>query len=102
MLTLFLSAVMCMGLLSMFRSDSQVLDENIAVIQEQIAECEREYRDLEREAAAMMSPGAVHAYAAKQLGMSQVHLAGAIHIGIVRPDGTATAQLVRSSAPVSN
>ncbi len=102
-LGLFICAIMCMGILSMFRSDSRTLDENIAVIQEQITACEKEYRQLEREAAGMMSPGTVHAYAMTQLGMTQVHLAGAIRVdGIGRSSSTATAQLIRNGAQASN
>ncbi len=102
-LGLFIGAIMCMAMLSMFRSDSRTLDGDIAAIQEQIAACEKEYRQLEREAAGMMSPGAVHAYAMTQLGMTQVHLAGAIRVdGIGRSSSTATAQLIRSVAQSSN
>ena len=93
---LFITSIVCMGLLSMLRSDTHALDEQLGVLQSQLVACEKECRDLEREAAAMMSPRAVYNYAVKQ-GMTQAHLAGAVRIdGIGRPGGTATASLITS------
>lgn len=88
-------SIMGMGVLSMLRSDSQVLDQRISAIQQQIVACEKERSILEREVVEMMSPAAVHAYAMRQLGMTQVHLVGTIRLdGAGRTDGVATAQLV--------
>ena len=90
---LFICFIMFMGLLSMMRSDSQTLDGEIAKIQAQIDALDKESRELERACASMMSPKAVHAYAARELGMTQVHLAGTLHLnGSARSD-TATASL---------
>ena len=90
----FIVAIMSLGLLSMLRSDSAALDERISALQERLTACEKECRDLEREVAAMMSPKAVHAYAQSQLGMTQVHLAGAKRVDVsVLPDGVMTAAL---------
>ena len=90
-----ITSIMLLELLSTFRNDTQVLDSEIAAIQRQLAEAQKELRDLEQEATAMMSPSAVHVYAMRELGMAQVHLAGAVHLGVGRSDGTATASLVR-------
>ena len=49
----FIAAIMSLSLLSMLRSDSQALDGQIAALQSRLAACEKECRDLEREAAAM-------------------------------------------------
>ena len=77
----------------MMRSDSQGLDCEIAEIQSQIDALEKESRELERACATMMSPKAVHAYAARELGMTQVHLAGTLHLNGVSRSETATASL---------
>ena len=91
---IFILAIMSLSFVSMLRSDSQVLDEQIAAIQVRLTACEKECRDLEREVAAMMSPKAVHVFADKKLGMTQVHMAGTIRLdGAVRIDGTTTAVL---------
>ncbi|MGI6076392.1 MAG: hypothetical protein ACOYD9_08555 [Pyramidobacter sp.] len=96
-------SIMGMGILSMMRSDSQALDLQISAIQEQIAACEKERNDLEREAVEMMSPAAVHAYAARQLGMTQVHLVGTIRLDVAgRADGMAAAQLVGEKTSFAN
>jgi len=90
----FILAIMSLGLLSMLRSDSQALDQQIAALQSRLGAYEKECRDLEREAAAMMSPKAIHVFAIKKLGMAQVHLARVIRVdGAVNIDGTATAAL---------
>jgi cell division protein FtsL len=95
--------IVCMGILSMMRSDSQALDLKISRIQEQTAACEKEYNNLKREAVGMMSPSAVYVYAVRQLGMTQVHLAGAIRVdGFGRSEGTTTAQLVNAGLNYSN
>jgi len=103
LVTFFITSIMCLGLLSMLRNDSQQLDDAISAVQEQLEACEKECRDLEREAAAMMSPRAIHAYAARQLGMSQVHLAGAVRLdGLVRSGGTMSASLTNSGVRLPN
>jgi|GEM_PF-1817318 cell division protein FtsL len=100
---LLILAIVCMGILSMMRSDSQAFDLKISRIQEQIAACEKEYNDLKREAVGMMSPSSVYVYAVRQLGMAQVHLAGAIRVdGVGHSDGTTTAQLVNAGMNYSN
>lgn len=94
----FIVTIMCMGLLSMMRSDSQAIDDEIAHVQSQIEVYEKEYRELERTCAAMMSPKAVHAYAVKQLGMTRVSLAGVVHLETAGSNsGTATASLRRNN-----
>ena len=85
---------MLLGLLSTFRSDTRVLESEVASVLRCISEREKELRALEREATAMMSPAAVHGYAARELGMAQVRLAGSIRPGAVRSHGTATASLI--------
>lgn len=90
----FIVAIMSLGLLSMLRGDSAALDERISALQERLTACEKECRDLEREVAAMMSPKTVHAYAQSELGMSQVHLAGALRVDVsVRQDSVMKAAL---------
>ena len=95
--TFLITSIMLLGLLSTFRCDTQVLDGEIAAIRRQLDDARKELRDLEKEATAMMSPSAVHVYAMRELGMTQVHLAGAVHFGVGRSDGTATASIVRKS-----
>lgn len=98
----FITSIMCLGLLSMLRNDSQRMDEAISAVQGQLEMCEKECRDLEREAAAMMSPRAIHAYAAHQLGMTQVHLAGAVRLDVAgRSGGTRAASLIGSGVALS-
>jgi len=47
--------------------------------------------------AAMMSPKAVHVYAAQDLGMTQVHVAGAIRVDVaVQRAGLPTAALANA------
>lgn len=90
----FIAAIMSMGVVSMLRGDSQALDGQISALQTRLALCEKECRELEREAAAMMSPRAVHSAATAKLGMSQVRLAGSLRVdGAVRTDKTAMAAL---------
>ena len=93
----FIVAIMSLGLLSMLRGDSAALDERISALQERLTACEKECRDLEREVAAMMSPKAVHVYAAQNLGMTQVHVAGAIRVDVaVQRAGMPTAALANA------
>ena len=90
----FITSIMCLGLLSMLRNDSQRMDEAISAVQGQLETCEKECRDLEREAAAMMSPRAIHAYA--------VHLAGAVRLDVAgRSGGTRAASLIGSGVALS-
>ncbi|MBP3848913.1 MAG: hypothetical protein J6D22_04100 [Pyramidobacter sp.] len=93
----FIVGIMSLGLLSMLRSDSQALDAQVTALQERLTACEKECRDLEREVAAMMSPKAVHVYAAQNLGMTQVHVAGAIRVDVaVQRAGMPTAALANA------
>ncbi|MCI6261542.1 hypothetical protein FYJ74_04010 [Pyramidobacter sp. SM-530-WT-4B] len=78
------------------------MDEAISAVQGQLDTCEKECRDLEREAAAMMSPRVIYTYAAHQLGMTQVHLAGAVRLdGVGRSSGTRAASLIGSEVVLS-
>lgn len=99
----FIVGIMSLGLLSMLRSDSQALDAQVTALQERLTACEKECRDLEREVAAMMSPKAVHVYAAQDLGMTQVHVAGAIRVDVaVQRAGMPTAALANAARGYQN
>ena len=103
LVTFFITSIMCLGLLSMLRNDSQRMDDAISVVQGQLEACEKECRDLEREAAAMMSPREIHTSAARQLGMTLVHLAGAVRLdGVGRSGGTMSASLTNSGIRLPN
>lgn len=101
--TFFIILIMCLGLLSMLRNDSQRMDDAISAVQEQLEVCEKECRELEREAAAMMSFRAIHTCAAHQLGMIQVRLAGAVRLdSLGLSGGTMSASLVNLGTRMSN
>ncbi len=72
--------VMSWGFLSSLRSDTNRIQGQLSEVIQQIGFINEELRELERQITAQSSPSVVYSYTIKKMGMSQVHLAGTIHI----------------------